>query len=295
MSGTIPPDVHHPRTHVSGGTALQLCLDGLAASGVYALTGLGVQLGFAGSGVLHLAVGDVAVAGAIAGAAMVGAGVPVAVAALVGLAAAGLLSAAMERGLVRPAGGRVALAAAALVAGGAVLRQLVAAVFTHSAYAFPSLGTTWHVGDGVVRASDVVTGGVALLVAGAVALLLGRTRAGAALRATARGEAAAESIGVDTRRVRAGAFAAAGVLGGLAALLAAGRIAATPASGVALGLKGLCAAAAGRFGSPLAVCLGAVLIGGTEVGTTFALGGGGEAITYAVAAGALALGWRARR
>jgi branched-subunit amino acid ABC-type transport system permease component len=95
--------------------------------------------------------------------------------------------------------------------------------------------------------------------------------------------------------VRAAAFAVAGVLGCVAALLAAGRIAATPAAGVALGLKGLSAAAAGRFGSPLAVCLGAVLIGGTEVGATFALGGGGEAVTYAVAAAALAVGWRARR
>ena len=280
---------------MSGGTALQLCLDGLAASGVYALAGLGVQLGYAGSGVLHLAVGDVAVAGAIVAAALVGVNVPVLPAALVGLLVAAVLSGAMERGLVRPSGGRVAVAAAALVAGGAVLRQLVAAVFTHSAYAFPALGTTWRVGDGVLRASDAVTGGVAVVVAVAVAVVLRRTRLGAALRATAGGEEAAESIGVDTRRVRAGAFAAAGVLGGLAAVLAAGRIAATPASGVALGLKGLCAAAAGRFGSPLTVCLGAVLIGGTEVGTTFALGGGGEAVTFAVAAMALAAGWRSRR
>ena len=56
-----------------------------------------------------------------------------------------------------------------------------------------------------------------------------------------------------------------------------------------------CAAAAGRFGSPLAVCAGAALIGGTEVGFGFVLGGGGEAVTYAVALGALALGWRGRR
>jgi branched-chain amino acid transport system permease protein len=287
-------DVHHRPARVSGGTALQLCLDGLATSGVYALTGLGVQLAYSGSGVLHLALGDVAVAGAIAAAAMVAAGVPVVVAALVGLAGAALLSGAMERGLVRPAGGRVVLAAAALVGGGAVLRQVVAAVFTHSAYAFPALQVTWHVGDGVLRASDAVTGGVAVAVAGGVAALLGRTRTGAALRATAGGQAAAESIGVDTGRVRAASFAVAGLLGGLAAVLAAGRIAATPAAGVAIGLKGLCAAAAGGFGSPLGVCLGAVLIGGTEVGTTFALGGGGEAITYAVAAAALALALRRR-
>jgi branched-chain amino acid transport system permease protein len=280
---------------MSGGTALQLALDGLAASGVYALVGLGVQLAYAGSGVLHLALGDAAIFGAIAGAALAAGGVPAWVAALLALLAAGVMSAGMERVLVRPTRGQVALAVAALVAGGTVLRQVVAAVFTHAAYAFPALGTTWRVGDGVLRASDVVTGGVAVVAALLVGFLLARTRAGAALRVTAGGAAAAESWGVDTRRVRAAAFAVAGVLAALAAVLAAGRVSATPASGVAIGLKGLSAAAAGGFGSPLAVCLGAALIGGTEVGAGFVLGGGGEAVTYAVAAAALALGWRARR
>ncbi len=282
---------------VSGGTALQLCLDALATSGVYALTALGVQLAYAGSGVLHLALGDVAVAGAIAGAAAVGAGAPVVLAGLLAVVVAAILSALMERGLVQPAGGgaRAALAAAALVAGGAVLRQVVAAVFTHSAYAFPALGTVWHVGSGVLRASDAVVAAVAVAVAVGVGLVLARTRAGASLRVTAGGATAAEAIGVDTRRVRSLAFAAAGVLAALGALLAAGRVAATPASGVAIGIKGLCAAAAGGFVSPARACAGAVLIGGVEVGTTFALGGGGEAVTFAVAAAALGLGWRGKR
>jgi branched-chain amino acid transport system permease protein len=282
-------------TCVSGGTALQLCLDGLAASGVYALVGLGVQVAHAGSGVLHLGIGDAAVAGAIAGAALAGTGAPAWLAAVVALLVAAGLSGAMERLLVRPAAGRVALAVAALVAGGSVLRQAVAATFTQPAYAFPAPHATWHIGDGLLRATDVLTAGVAVAVALSASWLLARTSAGAALRATAGDPAAAESIGVDTRRVRSAAFVAAGLLAGLAALLSAGRIVATPASGVGLGIKGLCAAAAGRLGSPLAVCLGAVLIGGTEAGASFALGGGGEAVTYAVAALALAAGWRARR
>jgi branched-subunit amino acid ABC-type transport system permease component len=288
-------DVHHRRRRVSGGTVLQLALDGLATSGVYALVGLGVQVAYAGSAVLHLGLGDAAVFGAIVGAALAAGGVPAWLAAAVALLAAGAVSAGMERLLVRPTGGQVVLAAAALVAGGTVLRQVVAALFTHAAYAFPVLATTWQLGGGVLRLADVVVGGLAVAVAVVVALVLARTRAGAALRITAGGEAAAESVGVDTRRVRAAAFASAGVLAALAAVLAAGRIPATPAAGVAIGLKGLCAAAAGRFGSPLAVCLGAALIGGTEVAATFVLGGGGEAVTYVVALAALALGWRARR
>ncbi|HXA28107.1 MAG TPA: branched-chain amino acid ABC transporter permease [Candidatus Angelobacter sp.] len=288
-------DVLHRARCVSGGTVLQLSLDGLATSGVYALVGLGVQVAYAGSRVLHLGLGDAAIFGAIVGAALAAGGVPAWVAAVVALLVAGVLSAAMERVLVRPSRGRVALAAAALVAGGTVLRQVLAGVFTHAAYAFPALSATWAVGGGVLRASDALTAAVAVGGAVLFGVVVLRTRVGAALRVTAGGEAAAESIGVDTRRVRLLAFGVAGVVAGLACVLAAGRVAATPAAGVAIGLKGLCAAAAGGFGSPLAVCLGAALIGGTEVGATFVLGGGGEAVTYVVAAAALAAGWRWRR
>jgi branched-chain amino acid transport system permease protein len=295
VAATMRGDVHHRERAVSGGTVLQLALDGLATAGVYALVGLGVQVAYAGSRVLHLGLGDAAIFGTIVGAALAAGGVPAWVAAVVALAVAGALSAAMERLLVRPSRGRVALAAAALVAGGTVLRQVLAGLFTHAAYAFPALSATWLVGGGVLRASDVVTAVVAVGGAVGLGIVLVRTRAGAALRVTAGGAEAAESVGVDTARVRSLAFAAAGVLGGLACVLAAGRVAATPAAGVAIGLKGLCAAAAGGFRSPLLVCLGAALIGGAEVGATFVLGGGGEAVTYAVALSALAIGWGRRR
>lgn len=288
-------DVHHRARCVSGGTILQLALDGLATSGIYALVGLGVQVAHAGSRVIHLGLGDAAIFGAITGAALAEGGVPAWLSAVVALAVAGALSAAMELLLVRPAAGRVALAAAGLIAGGTVLRQVVSGLFTHAAYAFPAVGGTWRIGGGVLRVSDAVTAAVAVVVAAGLGVVLVRTRAGAALRVTAGGAEAAESIGVDTRRVRAAAFAAAGVLAGLACVLAAGRVAAAPATGVAIGVKGLCAAAAAGFGSPLAVCLGAALIGGTEVAATFVLGGGGEAVTYAVALAALAAGWGLRR
>lgn len=280
---------------MSGGTVLQLALDGLATSGIYALVGLGVQVAHAGSGVLHLGLGDAAIFGAIVGAALAEGGVGAPLAAVVALLVALALSVAMERVLVRPAAGRAALAAAALVAGGTVLRQVVSGLFTHAAYAFPAVGGTWRIGGGVLRVSDAVTAAVAVGCAAGLGVVLVRTRLGAALRATAGGAEAAESIGVDTGRVRAAAFAAAGVLAGLACVLAAGRVAAAPASGVAIGLKGLSAAAAAGFGSPAAVCAGAALIGGVEVASTFVLGGGGEAVTYAVALLALAAGWGLRR
>src|SRR5438309_1277132 len=131
-------DVLHRAPCVSGGTVLQLALDGLATSGVYALVGLGVQIAYAGSRVLHLGLGE---------------------------------------------------------AGG------------------------WAGGWG----------------------------GGGAWRGGGGGAAAGGWVGVGAGGVRVLGFGGAGVLAGLACVLAAGRVAATPAAGVAIGLKGLCAAAAGGF------------------------------------------------
>jgi len=277
---------------VSSGVVLQLGLDSLATAGIYALFGLGVYAAHAGSGVLHLAAGDAAMAGAVPAAALVAGGTPVVAGVAVALLLGAAVSALLERGLVRPAGTRAALAAATLVAAGVVLRQALTAAYPHAAYPFPAPAATWRIGDGVLRASDVVAVAVAVTVAVAGWALLTRTRAGAALRVTAGDAAAAETIGVDTSRVRLVAFAAAGMLAALAALLAAARVAPSAPAGVPLALKGVAAAAAGGLASPPAVCAGAVLIGATEVVAGYELGGGGEVITYAVAAVAIAAWWR---
>lgn len=276
------------------GVSLQLALDSLATAGIYALFGLGIYAAHAGSGVLHLAAGDAAMTGAVPAAALVAGGTPIAAGIAVALLLGAAVSAVLERGLVRPAGGRVALAAATLVAAGAVLRQALTAAYPRAAYPFPAPETTWRIGDGVLRASDVVTVAVAAAVAGAGWALLTRTRAGAALRVTAGGADAAELIGVDTSRVRLGAFAVAGMLAALAALLAAARVAPAPGAGVPLALKGLAGAAAGGLGSPPAVCAGALLIGATEVVAGYELGGMGEVLAYGVAAAAIAARWRWR-
>ncbi|HEV3124978.1 MAG TPA: hypothetical protein VG266_10420 [Candidatus Dormibacteraeota bacterium] len=276
---------------MSGGVALQLAFDSIAAAAIYALVALGVYAAHCGSGVLHLAAGDAAMVGAVVAAALVAGGLPAAPGAVVAIVVAGATSLVMERVLVRPSGTRAALAAAALVAGGICIRQGLSAAYPNAAYPFPYASTTWRVGDGVVRASDVIT----VIVAAVIALCLGavvrRTRAGAALRVTAASPTVAETIGVDTATVRAVAFALAGALAGLAAILAAGRVAPSPTAGVPLALKGLAAAVAGGLGAPLWICAAALLIGATEAVAGYAFGGAGEVVTYAVAMLAVALRW----
>lgn len=277
---------------MSGGLVLQLSLDSLAAAAIYAVLGLAVYAAYAGSGVVHLAAGDVAMVGAVAGAALAARGAPVAAAVLLAVGLGAATSALLERGLVARTAGRPLAAAAGLLAAGAVLRQGLAALFTHTAYPFPAPSRVWRVGGGVVRSSDLLTlavlGGVAL----AASALVARSGAGAALRVTAASPAAAEDLGVDTARVRLAAFAAAGALAALGAVLASARVAPAPAAGVALALRAVAAAAVGGFRSPAAVCAGALLIGAVEVVAGYVLGGGGEAVTDAVAALLVAMWWR---
>jgi branched-chain amino acid transport system permease protein len=277
---------------VSSGLVLQLTLDSLAAAAVYATLGLAIHAAHAGSGVLHLAAGDVAMVGAVAGAALAARGAPVVAAVALALVLGAIASAVLERGVVAPATGRPVLAAAGLVAAGALLRQGMSALFPRAAYPFPAPAQVWRLGDGVVRASDLVTVAVVAVVAAGAAAVISRTRFGAALRVTAASPAAAEDIGVDTSRLRLAAFAAAGALAALGAVLASARVAPAPGAGVPLALRAVAAAAVGGLASPLAVGAGAVLVGGVEVVAGYALGGWGEPVTDAVAVLAVALRWR---
>ncbi|HEX3606235.1 MAG TPA: hypothetical protein VH134_09960 [Candidatus Dormibacteraeota bacterium] len=278
---------------MSGGVVLQLTLDSLAAAAVYATLGLAVYAAHAGSGVLHLAAGDVAMAGAVAGAALAGRGAPVVAAVLLALLLGAAASALLERVVVAPAAAASPLlAAAGLVAAGAVLRQGIAALFPHSAYPFPSASQVWRVGGGVVRASDLVSLAVVGVVAAGATVLVGRTSVGAALRLTAASPAAAEDVGVDTSRLRLAAFAAAGALAALGAVLASARVTPAPDAGVPLALRAVAAAVLGGLASPLSVCAGALLVGGVEVLGADAFGGAGEPLTDAAAALVLVLRWR---
>ena len=217
---------------------------------------------------------------------------PVLVAAVLGIGAAAGLSAAGERVLVTPVVRRVELAAILLLAAGLVVRELLSGVYSRPAYAFPTVGGELHPFGGTLRVADLVTVVVAAGVAGVTTWVVRNTLVGAALRATAAAPDTAELIGVDTSRVRTAAFAAAGALAAVAALLAAARLPIAATAGAPLALKGIAAAVAGRLHSPLSVCAGALLIGGVQVVGTYFLGGGGEVLADATALLVVLAGWR---
>lgn len=276
---------------MSGGIVIQLALDTLATAAIYAIIGMAVLIAHTGTRVLHLAIGEVAMAGALVAAGLAAIW-PVWAAVVVGVVVAAAVSAAGERILVAPLARRVELAAILLIAGGVVLRELLRGVYSRSAYAFPSIGGVIHPAGGTLRVADVVTVVVAAAIAGGGSWVMRSTLAGAALRATAAAPDSAELIGVDTARVRTAAFAVAGGLAAIAALLAAGRLPLAATAGVPLALKGIAAAVAGGLRSPVSVCAGAVAIAAVQVVGTYFLGSGGEVLADLVALLFLLAGWR---
>lgn len=250
---------------------LQILITGLAAGAVYGLVAIGFSLIYRLTGVIHFALGELVTLTVFVTLAVAGAGGPVtrvgagggrfAVAVAVGLAAAIAAGAAVYLLAVRPfldrgwplgwIGATVAVAFA--------VRGVLGASFPDSPYVFPDPigldrladGGVLLLGDGVtVQVRAFVVLAAALLLAATAAWVLERSAVGRALRAVADDPTGARVSGLPVGGLLAGAFAAAGAVAGIAAIIAAPAAPVSIDAGALLGLKGLVAALAGRFGRP---------------------------------------------
>ena len=132
-----------------------------------------------------------------------------------------------------------------------------------------SLGSV-SAGNVTVLGTHAVAVVVAILVAAALYALLFRTRIGKSIRAVANNRAAAELMGIDTRRMLALAFgigtALAMVSGGLLSTL----FPFNPLSGAGYEVKSFVIVVLGGLGNPTGALLGGIVIGLLEgVTTTF--------------------------
>lgn len=271
------------------GLLIQIIVSGVAAGAVYGLIGTGYALVYRLTGVIHFALGELVgltVFGTLLAAAGAGAVTRsnlsvarYALALLVGLAvalAAGILFYLVA---VRPflsrgsaigwVGGAVAITF--------VVRGLLDAGFRRESYVFPDpfpfdrLGDNGLIslGDGAsvsVRTFFVIA--VSIAIAFAAGWFLERSHTGRGLRAIAADRIAAELMGVPVDRLLAIAFAIAGVIAGLAAVIAAPQGPVTVETGALLGLKGLVAALFARFELPRRVLVAGIAIGIVETAVT---------------------------
>jgi branched-subunit amino acid ABC-type transport system permease component len=262
---------------VSWGVALQAVATGLAQGAVYGLVALGFTLCYRLVRVLNFAHGDVIVGSLFVGVLATVGTTPVlrtpsllvgVAQVLVALVAGALLGGALYLAAVRPFRSELGWVAATVTAG-LVVREAVSLVFTREAYAVADplrLPTTLLAlpGGGRLQVRVLLVLAIALAVGLAAERLLVASKLGKAMRAVADDRDSAALMGIPTDRVVLLAFAAAGLLAGVAGLLAAPGAPVTVSGGVVLGLKGVAAALLGRLGSPRGALAGGLALGVVE-------------------------------
>ena len=264
--------------------ALQVLVSGLAAGGVYGLFAAGHSLVYRLTGIVHFAFGDLVGLGVFATLLVLAGTTPVSqagaheprfvLALLVGLVVCVAAGIATYAGLVQPYLGRGStigwVAGTAAVA--FAIRAAIGAVFQRSSYVFPDPLPFHDVGDSgfVHLAGAQVQARSFFVIALALALGLGsawfleRSRPGRALRAVADDAEGARVVGVPVELLVTLAFALVGALAMIAAIAAAPGEAVNANTGTLLGLKGLVAALAVRFGPPLYAFAAGLLLGVVE-------------------------------
>ena len=264
--------------------ALQVLVSGLAAGGVYGLFAAGHSLIYRLTGIVNFAFGDLVGLGVFSTLLVLAGTSPVTQsgaheprflgALLVGLVVCVAAGIGTYFGLVQPYVSRGStigwVAGTAAVA--FAIRAVIGATFQRSSYVFPDPLPFHRVGSAGfvkiagahVQARAFFVIGLALALALGSAWLLERTRFGRALRAVADDAEGARVVGVPVDLLVGIAFGLVGALAMIAAIAAAPGEAVNANTGTLLGLKGLVAALAVRFGPPLWAFGAGLLLGVVE-------------------------------
>lgn len=236
----------------------------VALGAAYGAVGAAVSLVAVATRTLHLAVGQLAVAGVLVHLLLTSpvVGVPVVLALPLAILVGAALSAALGPVVLdRVPGGATALVGLVVAAG--LLELLVVRTVTARPVATSPLLDLPAAGP--LPGATVVALVIGVPLAGAASLVLHRTRAGRAVRLVGGAPAAAAAVGRDPVRVRAAALAGAGAVAVVAGLLAAPVV--TLGTAQAAGLTVRAVAAGVLFGTtrPGRAVAGGLLLGAAEV------------------------------
>lgn len=243
-------------------------VNGLSVGAIYALFAVGFGIVFSTMQILNLAQGVYATYGALLTYfALTAFGVPFWLAAILGVAGAGVVAAVVDQVAFEPLRRRNVGMLGAIIAsiGVWIALEEVAAIATDSTpVGFP---------PGSIPREAVTIAGISILetqilaiVASAVVItgvyvLLHRTRSGAAIRAVGFSKKSAMIVGVNPRTMIIGAALLSGAVTGLSGILLAGGNSFNFTTGNVLLLQGFAAVVIGGYGSVLGAALGGVLIG----------------------------------
>ncbi len=255
---------------------LQQVVNGLTLGAVYAVVALGYTMVYGIIQLINFAHGELVMIGAMVAFSVIGAlaplGLPPLVVVLAGTACAVpvcmLVGYGMERLAYRPLRQAPRLAPLITAIGVSIILQHAALlVWSRNVLAFPQIIRT----RGYVFLGATITNvqlaiiGLCLLLMGALAVLVYRTRLGTAMRATAQNPQVAGLMGIDINRVIAATFVIGAALAAVAGVMVGTYYGiAQYTMGSILGLKAFSAAVLGGIGNIPGAMLGGVLLGVVE-------------------------------
>jgi len=249
---------------------IQYVLTGLSAGSLYALVALGIVLVYRSTRVLNFAHGDVATFGTFVAFALAMERYPFAVAFPVALVAGSLVAVLFYFAVLVPAQRQGAnllgqviltLGLALILQGGIVYRWGA----EPDRFPFPlSDSRTWKLGPIFVSELSLGTFAAGLVGSALLYLLVQKTRLGLAMRATSENLAAAQTLGIPTRRVLAFAWAVAAALGVVAGVFLASALLLDPFFMLDPFLKAFAAAVLGGLNSLPGAIAGGLILGVAE-------------------------------
>ncbi|EKS42275.1 MAG: branched-chain amino acid transport system permease protein [Afipia broomeae] len=234
-------------------TTIQYILSGLAIGGIYALVALGFHIMWSSAKAVNFAHGDTLMLGAVLAVLGVDAGLPLAVACALGVAAGAVFGVLLERFAVRP----FATSSTSIgwmlttIAVGVMIESLATIQFGGFSRPLPSPGvkSAIHIFGAGVYPQELIIPVVAVLIMIGLRLMQRHTLVGRAMQAVAHDKRAAALMGINVNRIVAFSFGLASLLGAAAGVLVAPVIQVSATMGTLVGLKGFAVAIIGGITS----------------------------------------------
>jgi branched-chain amino acid transport system permease protein len=256
---------------------LQVLLSGLSSGAIYGLVAMAFAVVFYVTRVINFATGQLMMISIMLTSGLTTAGIPVALAILVGLVTSVIGGVVIYVAAVRPvlAFDRFSFAWLVSTLGVAIVIQSGAAIiFGPTSRAFPTLlnRISVHIGDATITAQELLAIAIALVAVIGFELLRRRTLFGKLGMAISSDPEMASAIGANTTAYAVAAFAAGGLLAGVAGVLVGPITYANPYLGDTYGITGFVALMIGGIERPAAAMGGGLVLGVLSVAANTFIG-----------------------
>lgn len=246
----------------------QFMLSGLTTGGTYALIALGFSLVYNATGVINFAQGEfVMLGGMITAAAMIGWGLPLWLAAVIGLAVTTCVGILLDRAAIRPARDSSVVVLIIITVGASIfIRGVARIVWGPNERPVPAFSgeAPIHLLGATITPQSLWVLGATVVTALIMYLVFEYTMVGKAMRACAINAHSAQLCGIELSRMVSWSFALAAAVGAVAGIVLAPITMTQYTIGTMLGLKGFCAAMLGGLGNSLGAIAGGLVLGVLE-------------------------------